>query len=53
MMILLFDQRWDESDIQEETEDGRTVKSTIRVPMQVSDSAFYVMHSAHVISSSG
>jgi hypothetical protein len=28
-------QRWDEVDIQEETEDGKKIKSKIQVPMQV------------------
>ena len=33
--VLLATLRWDEVTIQEETEDGSTVKSSIRVPMQV------------------
>ncbi|XP_064649759.1 conserved oligomeric Golgi complex subunit 1-like [Lineus longissimus] len=34
--VLFGSTRWDEVQIQEETEDGKTIKSTIRVPMQAS-----------------
>ena len=36
--VLLWLQKWDEIQIEEETEEGEKVKSTIQVPMQVSPS---------------
>ena len=37
-------QRWDEIQIEEETEEGETVKSKIRIPMQVSkDFVFFAI----------
>ena len=34
-LFVCFLQSWDVIEIQEETEDGSTVKSTIKIPMQV------------------
>ena len=35
LFVCFFLQSWDVIEIQEETEDGSTVKSTIKIPMQV------------------